>query len=436
MTVSPDSTPGSPLPLDQTDTPDTRPPAGVAPDHAASAEAAATRDEPSRHLPIWASLLIVVTGLLVLGLGLDGSTRVLTRHEVLAAQPAREMLETGRWLVPQFVGEPRLVKPPGAMWLMALSMQVFSSNAEWVVRLPSVLAGILAAWLVAAMTTHWLGSRAGLLAGLLQLTSYFTLMQARLAEADMAHAAAVVAAVAAFAMGAVPVGGAMPSWSRLLPLVFWGATAAAIPLKGLGPLFVFGAIIPYILLTRQLSAWRFLLNPPGIILFAVIVGGWLISALGSNPDLARTYFQETLGRAAGEIAGRSDPWHVYLWSAPLMLLPWTPLVVIGLVAAWRTRKIREPMSLLMLCWIAVAFLWLSLAAWKHKHYLLPALPALMPFAALGLMSWVSFTQSQLRPRRGIRRAGGDHELPGVPRWRYSAPRVDESGQGGRPSATQ
>jgi len=53
---------------------------------------------------------------------------------------AREMLETGNWLVPQFWYEPHLDKPPMTYWVEALSMKLFGLN-EWAVRLPLALAG-------------------------------------------------------------------------------------------------------------------------------------------------------------------------------------------------------------------------------------------------------------------------------------------------------
>jgi 4-amino-4-deoxy-L-arabinose transferase-like glycosyltransferase len=77
--------------------------------------------------------------------------RVLTQHEVFAAQTAREMLATGDWVVPHFAGRARLNKPPGMYYLIAGSMAVFQSRAEWVARLPAALAGVATALMVARL---------------------------------------------------------------------------------------------------------------------------------------------------------------------------------------------------------------------------------------------------------------------------------------------
>ncbi len=133
-----------------------------------------------------------------------GGRRVLTRHEVFAAEPAREMLHGGsaiNWVIPHFAGIPRTVKPPTMGWLIAASMALFHSEAEWVVRLPSGMSAILMALLIADLAARWSGLRVGLIAGLMQATFVYVLMQGRLAEADMPMAAAVCLAMYAFARG-------------------------------------------------------------------------------------------------------------------------------------------------------------------------------------------------------------------------------------------
>src|SRR5437764_718724 len=67
----------------------------------------------------WAARLTVAAcgcALLLPGLG---ATRVLTYHEVCFAQPAREMLASGRWLVPEIAGVVFPDKPPLAHWTAA-----------------------------------------------------------------------------------------------------------------------------------------------------------------------------------------------------------------------------------------------------------------------------------------------------------------------------
>src|SRR5215212_278101 len=102
-------------------------------------------------------LLIIAYGLSLLLIGLG--VRTLTRHEVLAAYPAKEMLHGGHWIVPMFAGIPRTAKPPGMNWIIAAFMTIFDSDAEWVVRLPSVLAAVALALLLGNFAARFYGQR-------------------------------------------------------------------------------------------------------------------------------------------------------------------------------------------------------------------------------------------------------------------------------------
>src|SRR5688500_18458076 len=143
------------------------------------------------------SVLVVGFGLLLL-LPFLGSSRAVSYHEMIFAQPAREMLAGGDWLQPRVADVANNHKPPLAHWLIAMAMLVTGSQSEFVVRLPSVVAALFTAWIVAGLAARWLGDRAGLLAGLIQLTTYYLLRFGKLAYADMLLCATVCGAIAAF----------------------------------------------------------------------------------------------------------------------------------------------------------------------------------------------------------------------------------------------
>src|SRR5688500_9488746 len=58
------------------------------------------------------------------------------RDEPRYAQCAREMLQTGDWVVPRLYGEPRTAKPPLIYWLQATAMKFLGETAA-AARLPS-----------------------------------------------------------------------------------------------------------------------------------------------------------------------------------------------------------------------------------------------------------------------------------------------------------
>src|SRR5258705_7222845 len=194
-------------------------------------------------------LLIAAYGLSLLLIGLG--VRTLTRHEVLAAYPAKEMIHGGHWIVPMYGGIPRTAKPPGMNWIIAGFMKIFDSDAEWVVRLPSVIAAVALAIMIAIFAAKFYGERVGWVSGLIQLTSVYVLIQARLAESDMLLCALVCGAMLIFASG--PVAWAereLPNerqrWLDWRPVVFYLLTGLTFLLKGfVGPAFILLGTIAY-----------------------------------------------------------------------------------------------------------------------------------------------------------------------------------------------
>ena len=75
---------------------------------------------------------------LLLFLGLLGTRSLNEPDEGRYAEIAREMVETGNWLVPHIWYVPHLDKPPFTYWAVAASLSVFGVN-EWAARLPLAL---------------------------------------------------------------------------------------------------------------------------------------------------------------------------------------------------------------------------------------------------------------------------------------------------------
>ena len=322
-----------------------------------------------------------------------GGGRVLTRHEVLAAEPAREMLHGGlaaNWIIPRFAGVPREVKPPTTGWIIASSMAIFHSEAEWVVRLPAALTAIFTAALMATFAARWLGTQAGLLAGLLQATFAYILVQGRLAEADMFMAAAVCLAMYAFAVGNVA-GPTTPGTSRWWPIIFYFGAGASCLIKGVGPIFIFPACIVYLIVQSiRAGDWRpfrCLLNPIGLIIFILLIGAWPFAAWRIDPGIWKIWYRETVGRAKGDFADR-QPWFYYAIAVPEYLMPWLPFAIVGLIEGVKRGWHRRPISIFLLCWFATGIFILSLSAFKHQQYAYPMLPPVTLVAAVGLMLWL------------------------------------------------
>jgi len=99
-----------------------------------------------------------------------GSPPLTSPNEGLYAEVAREMNETGEFVIPRANGVVYLEKPPLLYWLTAVSMRLSGENA-FAARLPSALAAIVTVVIVVAAGRRLFGSRAGMLSGVVLATS-------------------------------------------------------------------------------------------------------------------------------------------------------------------------------------------------------------------------------------------------------------------------
>lgn len=338
------------------------------------------------HLGWQAALLIAAYGASLLLLNLGGQTRVLTYHEVLFAQPAKEMVASGNWILPTFNGVPSTHKPPGSHWAIAVMMLLTGSEAEGVVRIPAVLAAIVTALIVAATAARWFGGRIGLIAGLVQLTSYYVLQLSRLSECDMLLTAAVTGAMCSFAVVNIdgPRGRSNSPWMTVL---FFFCCGLAYLFKGLiGPAFIFSGCTLFLLIDQGPKGLRFFLSPLGIGVFLLCTAGWFAAAYAQYPQIWDDQVMHHFGRFQGEMGGEK-PRLFYVWSLLLNMAPWSPLIVAGLIYGLRHGLLHQPFWRFAACWIAPGLGLLVFSTFQSKHYAAPLMPPLAIIGALALAAY-------------------------------------------------
>ncbi len=331
----------------------------------------------------WAGAAAIAgLSVLSLGVGLGGSGR-LTYHEAIWAQSAREMIASGGVLVPTLDGRPWLEKPPLGTWLIALIGRVAGGIDEGVARGPSAVAGGLLALAVATLAARRFSAGVGLLAGLVQATTAWTVMRGRLAEADILLACLVAWALVAF--DRVREGGDDRKGWRCAFFGLLGATALA---KGIG----FGGAL-VLAVAAVVLVWdgdrptaRALAIPAGWAIAAVVALAWPLRVVAGHPEALGLWTLHVAGRLAGgggPFAG--EPWWEYALSPFWQATPWAPLAILGAWRSWRraVRGRRGPDRLLWAWAIAPAAL-VSLARARNAHYLIYALPPWSIWSALTL----------------------------------------------------
>jgi 4-amino-4-deoxy-L-arabinose transferase-like glycosyltransferase len=121
-------------------------------------------------VPGWLLALVLALPLLLFSIDL-GTPSLWDPDEGLAAEVAREMLITRRWLAPQlnFVDYPE--RPPAYFWVLAAAMSAFGTRNEAAIRLPSVLLAIAGVWLALAWGWNHLRPVAAMLSALVLSTA-------------------------------------------------------------------------------------------------------------------------------------------------------------------------------------------------------------------------------------------------------------------------
>lgn len=299
---------------------------------------------------------------------------------------AREMLQSGHWLVPRLAGEVYVNKPPLYIWLVAAPAALVGDVTPFLARLPAALAFLA----LVLMSLSWALGRTGSvtaarITGLLVLSTLALAWLGREAKLDM------LAAALSFG-GAALIDGAAHGRARRRH-VLWAGLVLGLGLLTKGPLVL---LVPLAVLlvggepgTRLRDRLRRARVGRTFGLAALVALAWFLPALlqgGSAYGEALV-----LGQAATRIAGAGNhlqaPWY-YLVAMPVWALPWGPLYLLALVAACLPRwsALLGPTAGLARAAVLLVVLY-SLVPTKHMRYLAPVLPLL----AISVAWWARTT---------------------------------------------
>ena len=308
-----------------------------------------------------------------------GDLPLIDPDEGRNAEVAREMAETGAWVVPSFNGIPYLDKPAFYFRAVALSFTVFGRN-EFTARLPSALSAALLAVLMWAFCRRAYGERAGALTVLVLATTPLVVGFARLAIFDMPLVLFTTMAIVA-GYRAEERDGAVTR--RRWLLVGAASSAVATLIKGPVGFLVPGAVLTvFNLVERRPRAILRMLSPPNLALFLAIVLPWFLALVHAHPEFLRYgLVDESARRFLTPSFRRTEP--VYYFGPVLLLgmYPWSVLLPEAAVAAWRHRARWMQADRFLIVWAVVVVVLFSSSQSKRPGYILPAAVALAALAA-------------------------------------------------------
>jgi 4-amino-4-deoxy-L-arabinose transferase-like glycosyltransferase len=310
---------------------------------------------------------------------------------------AREMIETGDWLVPHLWYLPHLDKPPMTYWLVAVSIKIFGQN-EWAVRLPVALAGISGVFATFLLGCSIGGRRVGIWSALILQSSLIYFVAARMLTPDILLTQFIVWSFYFFWRSWMVInpesGIRNPEFFRWHSLG-WVLVAFGFLTKGpialAIPMVAFGTLI----FCRRHNLPQKGLMPAGLvigfILFLILSAPWFLLVFQRVPGSAHYM---ALGQAAGHLLGttiKNRPGGVFYFFGILAVgfLPWTILlgwIWSGKISKSEIANRQSPIAkdgwLLLSVWVIFTFVLFSFSKSKLPDYILPIFPALAVLLAL------------------------------------------------------
>jgi len=319
------------------------------------------------------------------------------------AQVAREMLETGEWVLPHLNGEVYPEKPPLYFWLVALASKPIGDVTETTARLPSAVAATLVVLLTYLFGTRIFGRREAFAGAIIMATSAQYFWIGRNGVLDILLTLSIFAALAMFYLGYEKKRFIFytAGFVFLVPAALSkGPVGIAVPVLVMLVFLLVDIILRKEGAKKQL-AWFGLAAVVGVAIVALFVVPWWREAYersGGTYGSLTILTKQTAGRMFESYSHRR-PFHYYFGEILWQFLPWGVFAPLAVITIKKKGNLRENRGLrFLLIWFMSVFILFTLISGKRSQYLLPLFPAGGLIFGWALMS-LNPEEGRLRERR-------------------------------------
>jgi 4-amino-4-deoxy-L-arabinose transferase-like glycosyltransferase len=311
-----------------------------------------------------------------------GANSLWDGNEGFFAEPPRELLETGNYLIPTYNYEPRFKKPPFTSWIIAASYSIFGVS-EFAERLPAAIAAVLLIFFIYKTGRDFVNSRVGLAAALILATMLKFMIYSRQFAGEIFITLVTTISIVYFARAMLD-----DDQNKQLPnkLIAYTAIGFGVLIKGPAVVIPLAVVGIFILLIRRWDLLKLFFSPTGYLIVLSLGMSWYLMMFYKFgwTFIKVNIIQEAVGRFTTDELGQR-PFHYFFGVYFAETLPWSIFIVPAMVywfkwlrrELWRLPKIdiRACWPILTLIWFIFVFIFFSISVGKRANYIIILYPA-------------------------------------------------------------
>lgn len=333
----------------------------------------------------WKIFAAVVFGAILLFFPALGLMPIMDPSDGYYSEGAREMVESGNYLVPYLNYVPWFEKPILIYWLISVSYKIFGV-CEFAARFPAALSATILVALSYPFNRQYLRRRAALISTCVLGSSSLVLLIGHVAVTDMPLCLLFSTTTACLFLTITK----NTNWTKWLAYLALGfAVLCKGPMAGV---LVFVSLFAYIGLTSRTvaEAWQSIKKLQliyGALIVAAVSLPWFVAVtMATNGEFYQEFFiRQNIGRALGTVNHQAGPLYyvpVYLsgffpWS--IYLLTFIPAIAVVVKRA-RTKCIEMSLRSRLIVLSALIAAWMypffTVVSAKLTTYILPMFPAM------------------------------------------------------------